>query len=60
MAPIDDPVNLIWNALSVVSAPFNRILCDYGILILFPIIYQFIRCRNLHKAKEHLTRLRQA
>ena len=57
MAPVDDPVNLIWSSLTAVSALFNRIPSDYGVLILFPIVYQFVRCRNLHKAKEHLENL---
>jgi len=57
MAPVNDPLNLVWSTLAAASALLNRILYDYGILILFPIVYQFIRCRNLHRAKEHLEHL---
>jgi hypothetical protein len=57
MAPVYDSVNLVWRTVAAASALLNRSLFDYGILMIFPIVYQFIRCRNLYIAKEHLARL---
>ena len=36
MAPVDDPVNLIWKSLTAAKVLFYRILSDYGKLVLIP------------------------
>ena len=59
MSPTADAGNLIWNTLAEVQTPVILFLFVYATLvILLPSVYQFVRCRNLAKAKQDLAKWR--
>jgi ABC-type transport system involved in multi-copper enzyme maturation permease subunit len=59
MSPLDDVGNLISSTLSGVWAPVILSLFVYAMLvILFPSVFQFIRCRHFSNALQDLAKRR--